>query len=149
MSINLHSQTPRLNEAGQIVQGGIASLVVNAVVHPMCTIKTRLQTEKKESSQLHNIKVESLRRILSPRGLYNGYCAIVITDMATFSAAYLTNGYLKDRCSPLWSSIFSGVFSSPLAAIGEGVMVNRQVNDMHYQKIFWRAFRPGGWPLQL
>lgn len=144
MSINLNSEIPRLNEAGLIVQGGIASLVVNAIVHPMCTIKTRLQIARPKASPLHSARLDALRKILAPTGLYNGYCAIALTDMATFSVAYLSNGNLKDRYSPLWSSILTGAISSPFAAIGEGLMANRQVNHMRYQQIFLRAFRPGG-----
>lgn len=132
MSIN--SETPRLNEAGQILQGSIASLVVNGVIHPMGTIKNRLQAGK----------LTSIRSLASPRGLYNGYWAITCADVATYSVAYLTNGYFTDRNTSIWSSVLAGLISSPFTAIGEGLMANRQVNNMRYSQILLRAFRPNG-----
>lgn len=132
MSINLDS--PCLNEAGQIVQGGIASLFVNGTVHPICTIKNRLQTRK----------LNSIRNLVSTRGLYNGYWSIASADIVTFSVAYLTNGYFSDKNNSITPSILAGLISSPFTAIGEGLMANRQVNEMRYSKVLLRACRLNG-----
>lgn len=133
MSINLDS--PRLNEAGQILQGGIASLFVNGTVHPICTIKNRLQTRK----------LNSIKNLVSTKGLYNGYWSIASADIVTFSVAYITNGYFSDKNNnSIIPSILAGLISSPFTAIGEGLMANRQVNEMRYSKVLLRACRLNG-----
>lgn len=132
MSIN--SESPRLNEAGQVVQGTIASFVTNGIIHPIGTIKNLQMVGS----------LRSLKDLTSVRGLYNGYLAICGVDAVTFSIAYLTNDRLSDRDSALWSSVVSGLIVSPVVAVGEGLMANRQVNAMPYLQVFRRAFRLNG-----
>lgn len=127
-------ETQSLNACGLMLQGTIASLFINGMVHPIYTIKSR-------------------KMLLDPnvwryQGIYNGYWAICGTDAATFSAAYLTEDLLRTRTSPIWGAVAAGAFPSPFVAFGEGMAVNR-VTDITYSEALQRAVRPAGFAATL
>lgn len=124
----INSEPPRLNWGGQIIQGTVASFLVNGLIHPICTYKSR--------------KMVGISQSL--KGLYNGYLAIFATDSVTFSVNYLANNAFEEK-DTLQSSITAGLASSPFVAVGEGLMANRQVNALSYTKAFKRACRINGW----
>ncbi|MES2121439.1 MAG: MC/SLC25 family protein [Chlamydiota bacterium] len=144
--MSMHStnlDAPPSTLARQMFQGGIASLLVNGVSHPIYTLKTRSQ-----SAELAAI---SRPTQMAPqwRGLYNGFGAISATDAVVFSVAFIANDWLKERYSELWASVGAGVLCSPFVAIGEGLTANRQMTQtpLPYSTVFKRAFRPAGFGL--
>lgn len=108
-----------LNSSGQAFLGVVGSFAVNAVVHPLCTIKNRLMANQ--------------RVIFNPfvglKVLYRGYTEICLTESTAYATSYVVNGILKKReIGPLTSAILAGIVSTPVVAVGEALMLNRQVN---------------------
>ncbi len=134
MSINL--EVPRLNTAGQVVLGGIASLAVNGVVHPLNTLTRLLQTNRLTGTNI------------SIRGLYKGVGAMCLVDFGAFGSSFAVNGAFSESAQP-WPSIFAGVVYAPVAAIGEGLAINRQVNAMSYSESLKMAMRSAGFTATL
>lgn len=110
----------RLEPAGHVALAGISSVAVNAVVHPLATIKNRMMAGQRVSSQ----------------GLYNGIAAICAVDAASFGTAYVANDSL--------GSTAAGILSTPAVAAGEALMANSQVNNQPYSQSLKKAFRPAG-----
>jgi hypothetical protein len=126
-----NSEIHPLNLAGQFTLSGVASMTVNAVVHPFCTLKNRIMTN------VHGQRMPS-------QGLYRGYWAVSVVDAIALGVGYATNNGLEERTSLLFSSIAAGIISSPFVSIGEGVMANRQVNNLPYLTMLQRATRLSG-----
>lgn len=110
-----------LNAFGHTFLAVAGSFASNVVVHPLCTIKNR---------QMANEKVFLAGNLITRlRGLYQGYTEICLTEASAFTMTYMVNGFLKkNKIGPLSSAIIAGIASSPVIAVGEGLMVNRQVN---------------------
>jgi len=129
--MSISQETPRLNSIGQAVLGGISSLLINGIIHPIST----MQSCAMANAAVHRMGLSQL---------YRGYWAICATDAAAFGAAYVTNDALSGRLSPLGASIAAGLISAPVICVGEGLARNRQVNALPYGQILERAIRPVG-----
>lgn len=123
------TQETRLNLPGQIALTGSASIVVNAVTHPLSTIKNRLYMGQ---------------RISSIFDIYRGVSAMCAVDGATFGSAYVANDILNPQFGSTWASIFSGLVSTPINAVGEGLATNRQVNGFTYAQAWRNSLRIHG-----
>jgi hypothetical protein len=151
MSIN--SDISSLNFAGQVALGGVASSGVNAVVHPLITIKNRIMANvaaiqaqnhaAKSPCRLAGFNPNVIRRRI-PSGLYNGFSSVFLVDSGCFASHYIITGTCKGRLSELLSSLAAGIISAPIVSVGEGFMANRQVNALPYFQIVSRAMRISG-----
>lgn len=135
MSVN--SEIPRLNPLGQVALGGISSLSINGIVHPISTIQNCMMANPQ-------LTLRMLAKNMRFVSLYRGFWAIFATDTAAFSAAYMTNDLFSRRFSEPTSAIDAGVACAPIFCIGEGFVRNRQVNGMPYSDIMKRAIRLEG-----
>lgn len=129
--MSIHSE--RLNPVGQAVQGVLASVLINAALHPLSTIKNCLMAGRPP--------------VL--RGIYNGYQAACALDGATFATAYVTNDTLQSRFSSLTASVVTGTIATLGVAPAEALMANRQVHSLPYSQIWKRALRPTGFVITL
>lgn len=116
------STPSNLNSIGQAFLAGVGSVIVNAVVHPLCTIKNRLMANEspfpRSEGTFKNLKA-----------LYRGYTAMCLTESASFAVTYVSNGLMKsNEIHPLVSAILAGAISTPVVTAGEALMVNSQVN---------------------
>lgn len=127
MSVNLEKQN--LNFLGLLTLGGFTSVGVNMVVHPLSTVKTRLMA---------NLPKQQIFRLA---GLYNGFFAVCVVDLASFPIAYGVHGSSEGRISSLWASIMAGLISAPIVSIGEGAMTNRQLNKPYSFTVLKRSIR--------
>ncbi len=137
MSSNL--EVPRLNVAGQVVLGGIASVAVNGVVHPLNTITRLFQTN--HLSMIGQLAKGQRVPFIGP--LYKGVGAMCLVDFSAFGTSYTINGVFRENLQP-WPSILAGVVSAPLAAFGEGLAINRQVHALPYSQSLKMATRAAG-----
>jgi hypothetical protein len=135
MSTNL--ETPRLNPLGNTILGGISSLLINAVAHPISTLQNCIMANPSST-------LRTLRQSMGFTNLYRGYWAIGATDAVTFATAYVANDALRDHSSQLTASVVAGTACTLPICIGEGLARNRQVHGMPYLTIFQRALRPAG-----
>lgn len=123
MSIN--SETPRLNPIGDLINGVTASIIVNALVHPPGTIKSRVMAGTPFIWRLPN----------SYRGLYSGYRVICGVDTITFAI----NNFVNNRCGNdelrLYYAAASGVITTLPAGLGEHFVTNRQIAGSGYRDI--------------
>lgn len=134
-----HMNASNLNSAGQACVAVVGSILVNAVVHPLCTIKNRQMANQPPL-------LSSVGRMSNLKALYKGYAEICATDAASFAVCYIVNGVLKkNEITPLTSAILAGIASSPVVAIGEAFMVNRQVNGHAFDsRMLSNALRASG-----
>lgn len=125
------SENNHSHDARQVILASVTSILVNGGVHPIGTFKTYCM-------------MGQLRR-LTAKELYNGYFAVCTVDAASFSIAYVTNGKITvGNHSPLVAALAAGVLSSPIVAVGEGLMVNRQIYSLPYIQLWKKAFRRSG-----
>ncbi len=124
------STNTQLNTEGQVLLTTGASISVNGAVHPLSTIKTRLQM--RGTTPFHF------------QGLYRGYIPITVVDGATFAVSYIGQKELQEKVSPFWASLLSAVPTVPIIAFGEGLAVNSQANGLNYKAAVGRALRPAG-----
>jgi Mitochondrial carrier protein len=131
-------QETRLTPVGQVVLTGIASIVANGVMHPLCTIKNLQMADAKVRERQEKISRLGLRQ------LYRGYYAICAVDGLTFAAAYFVNDALWERIGTQWSAVAATIVSTPIAAVGEGLASNRQVKGVSYAQAMRSSFRFSG-----
>lgn len=124
----------QLNPAGHMALGTISSFGVNAVVHPISTLKNRDMAATPSVRPAVNSRF-SIRGVPF-RELYAGYLAISVAEAASFGTAFLTNDS--------YGSTAAGIISSPIVAGGEALTANRQVNNLPYSQILKTALRPAG-----
>lgn len=125
-----------LNYEGQAGLAAIGSVVMNAAVHPLCTIKNKWMA-RKPNEKLFPSSYGTLRRLKS---LYLGYKEICLTESAFFVVSYVVNGWLKSQdVNQLASSILAGICSAPVVMIGEGLMINNQVNEKAFSREVLRS----------
>lgn len=120
----------QLNTEGQLLLTTAASIAVNGAVHPLNTIKTRLQMIGQTPFHF--------------RGLYRGYTSITVVDGATFAVSYIGQRELQEKVTPFWASLLSAVPTVPIIAFGEGLAVNSQANNLSYKEAVGRALRSAG-----
>lgn len=124
-----------LNFPGQCVLGTVSSFVVNAVTHPLHTVKTRMMTDPEIR----------LRQAIAPEGIYKGVSMMFLSDAFVFATAYYANNELnKLGYSKLNASLLTGVGTALIASIGEGAAANLQVNKESKLEIIKRISRPAG-----
>lgn len=123
MSIN--SETPRLNPIGDLINGVAASITVNALVHPIGTIKSRVMSGRPFIWRLPS----------SYRALYSGYCAICGVDTVTFAINNLVNSRCENENLRLFYAVASGLISTVPVGFGEHFVTNRQVAGSGYREI--------------
>lgn len=128
--MSVHSETPRLNPVGDLINGVAASISVNALVHPMGTIKSRVMSGTPFI----------WRSPSSYRSLYSGYLAICGVDAMTFAVNNLVNSRCENENLRLYYAVASGVASTIPVGLGEHFVTNRQVAGSGYRDIL-NSFR--------
>lgn len=124
--------TSNLNSCGQTLLAVAGSFVVNAAVHPLCTIKNRLMVNQPPV-------FISAKTISCFKALYRGYSEICLTESAAYAVTYVVNGILQKKgAGSLLSSVLAGIASSPVVTVGEAIMVKHQING---EKLTWRMLR--------
>lgn len=124
------SSSSNLNSTGQAGLAVVGSVISNAVVHPLCTIKNKLMA--------------SSGKLTSLKGLYRGYTAICVTESASYVVAYVCNGWMKKNNIPSFvAATLAGVASVPAVSVGEALMINSQVNGKAFSREVLRAAMKG------
>lgn len=89
------NSTSNLNSAGQAFLAVVGSFASNAIVHPLCTIKTRLMANESPFPS-------SANRRACLRALYHGYTEICVTESVAYAVSYVVNGLLREMKLVLW-----------------------------------------------
>lgn len=110
-----------LNLPGQAILAVTANVLVNAPVHPLCTLKSRQMAKQMLLSGSGFARYASL---------YNGYTALCLTESMSYGICLLTNGYLQGcHFSALSAALLTAAASAPVITIGEEVMIKAQVDS--------------------
>ncbi|KAK1936465.1 Mitochondrial substrate carrier family protein [Babesia divergens] len=80
-----------MDHIANVVCGGIAGFVADALLYPLDTLKTRSQLEKKLK-----VEIRHMHRVESYRSLYNGFSALALGDVPSGAAFYGIYEFTKD-----------------------------------------------------
>ncbi len=117
----------QLNPGGQVVLAGAASFISNGFSQPLSTIQTCLQARKPIPwmTDYKGCRIPLVR-------LFTGLNAVCAVDAITLGMAYITNDVFKKHLGPIGAIVAASAVTSPLIAVGEGAMQNRQANGLNY-----------------
>ena len=124
-----------LNIVGQISLAFTGNALVNIAVHPLCTLKNRLMA--KENLLATCFSDKATKKAFS---LYRGYTAICITESLAYTVTLFANSWLQHKNFSVWNaSLFAGLASAPLIAIGESLMLDQQIGTKSFSKVQHRS----------
>jgi hypothetical protein len=61
-----------------------------------------------------------------------GYIPATVLDFSGFSVSYMTNDALKSILGPWGAAVMAGILATPLTAVGERMMINKQLHKTKY-----------------
>jgi hypothetical protein len=119
------SSVQNLNPAQQTFVAVMGTIISNAVVQPLCTLKNLMMVQ-----QMHHLHSQSHIK-LKLKILYRGYKESCLTESANYAACLVMNEWLRQQnCNSLVSSTIAGMVSTPIATIGESYIINRQIGNI-------------------
>lgn len=114
-----------LNFYGMALKASIASFTVSAFIHPIGTAKNILMANRMPLEAWY-------KKTRNIRAYYAGYLPCSISESTQLVAGYYINEQLK-KCglNEHTCAIAPLIAVSPIAALGEGIMINKQTNRTH------------------
>lgn len=121
-------------------KGVAATVVTNAAVHPLCTVKNRWMAGEPSGT----------------KGLYAGFFSLTLAESVAYGLAYGLTGYFKKRgVHVIAAPLLAGALTSPLTAAGEMHMILQQVSkseartDRIAEGVFLTLARETAYPFAL
>jgi hypothetical protein len=106
-----------------MIAGGVAGVAADSVVHPIDTVKARMQVSTAASGPPYRSLLHAFRRIAAEegvrRGLYAGYGAVLAGTVPTHAIMFATYKYLKRAAEPAAADAALPVVDLVCGGVGE------------------------------
>eukprot|EP00761_Pharyngomonas_kirbyi_P009684 gb/GECH01009702.1/.p1 GENE.gb/GECH01009702.1/~~gb/GECH01009702.1/.p1 ORF type:complete len:333 (+),score=65.31 gb/GECH01009702.1/:1-999(+) len=150
----------KLGPLSHLSCGALSGLLSDGLVHPLDTIRTRLQIERSHLQQEYKSSVDVFRKMLKlegPRSLYKGFTAVAIGTIPGHAfyfmgyeaskkyLAWMTGskheegGPLVHLTSGLMADVFGGLVWVPMDVVKQRMMVDRGNSIEGVKKVQYRT----------